>query len=467
MQLPEQFLEKMKTLRGVDFEEYLKAMDDKPLAGLRINRNMINSEDFIKIAPYPVTPIPYIDNGFFVSENDGWSKHPYYFAGMYYLQEPSAMLPANRLPIDETDRVLDLCAAPGGKATELSTKTRTLLIANDISFSRTIPLVKNLEIFGSGNFLVLNEEPSKLAVKYRHFFDKILVDAPCSGEGMFRKDSNLIKSWCERGPEYYCDIQKSILSSAYEMLSDDGMILYSTCTFSPVEDEEIIIDFLKNHEDMVISDVEHYEGFSGCYEAYVEACVDSDKMVHIFPDKMQGEGHFLTLLRKKASDVSAKNAVVGSANSDLITYKKLPSEVKIFFEGMTEEYQKKLEDLRYIVKDKQMVFMLTDDMTQAYDKSLHFVRTGIYVGTLNGKGGFVPHTAFARCLKKSDFKNTLDLSSKETDVIRYLKGETIITDAEGIKKGYVLITTDGYSLGFAKYDGSKLKNLYEKGWRLL
>lgn len=198
--LPRGFEEKMRGLLGADYENYVKCFDEPRHFGLRVNTSKISVQDFQKIAPWPLEPVEWISNGFYYDGTKASpAKHPYYHAGLYYLQEPSAMTPANRLPVEEGERVLDLCAAPGGKATELGARLSGsgLLVANDISSSRAKGLLKNLELFGIGNVLVTSEEPGKLAMRFPEYFDKILIDAPCSGEGMFRKERRMIKAWEE------------------------------------------------------------------------------------------------------------------------------------------------------------------------------------------------------------------------------------------------------------------------------
>ena len=251
MQLPEKYVNSMKELLADEFDSYMESFNEKRLYGLRVNTAKISVEDFMKICPFHIERIPWIPNGFYYSENDKPAKHPYYFAGLYYLQEPSAMTPAYVLPVNKGDKVLDLCAAPGGKSTELGAKLSGtgLLVSNDISASRAKALVKNIEVFGIGNVVITCEYPEKLAAKFPEFFDKILVDAPCSGEGMFRKDNKLIKSWEQEGPEFYSPIQRGILNSAAAMLKEGGYILYSTCTFSRMENEDNIRDFLDRHSD--------------------------------------------------------------------------------------------------------------------------------------------------------------------------------------------------------------------------
>ena len=243
MNLPSAFEEKMKYLLGTEYDDYLNCFDEPRHYGLRINTAKISVEDFLKISPWPLEKVPWIHNGFYYDgENCQPAKHPYYYAGLYYLQEPSAMTPADRLPIEPGDRVLDVCAAPGGKATELGARLNGtgVLAANDLSNSRAKGLLKNIELMGIGNVLVLSEEPGKLIPYFTEYFDKILIDAPCSGEGMFRKDRKMIRAWEEHGPDYFSKIQRSIITQAAQMLRPGGMILYSTCTFSPEENEQTI-----------------------------------------------------------------------------------------------------------------------------------------------------------------------------------------------------------------------------------
>ncbi len=243
MYLPDKFTDKMQRLLGNEYDNYLACFDEPRYYGLRVNTEKISVEKFRQICPFEITPVPWISNGFYYDgDQTAPSKHPYYAAGLYYLQEPSAMTPADRLPIEPGDRVLDLCAAPGGKATELGAKLggTGLLAANDISNSRARGLLKNIEVFGIGNVLVLSEEPGKLTDYFPEYFDKILIDAPCSGEGMFRKDKKMVKAWDEHGPEYFQNIQKSIILQAAQMLRPGGQMLYSTCTFDPMENEGII-----------------------------------------------------------------------------------------------------------------------------------------------------------------------------------------------------------------------------------
>ena len=302
MYLPEKFERKMQDILGDEYQEYVDCYEAPRYYGLRVNTKKISVEDFVRICPFEIRPIPWIENGFYY---DGAqispAKHPYYAAGLYYLQEPSAMTPANRLPVEPGDRVLDVCAAPGGKATELGAKLQGqgVLVANDISSSRAKGLLKNIEMFGIGNVLVLSEEPGRLVEYFRGYFDKILIDAPCSGEGMFRKDKKMVKAWEEHGPEFFSKLQRSIITQAAEMLRPGGMLLYSTCTFDGLENEGTIGYLLEQYPEFTIEEIRPYEGFcAGMPGLWKKDIPDLKKTVRIFPHKMKGEGHYIALLRK-------------------------------------------------------------------------------------------------------------------------------------------------------------------------
>ena len=264
--LPEAFEQEMKQLLGEEeYEAYRKTFDEAVHRGLRVNNGKISTEEFLRRTDIPLKKVPWIPNGFYYDETlDKPSKHPYYFAGLYYLQEPSAMTPANRLPVEPGDRVLDVCAAPGGKATELGAKLQGtgVLAANDLSSSRAKGLLKNLELFGMKNMLVTDEKPAKLAQRFPAFFNKILLDAPCSGEGMFRKEEALARDWTPEKSAELSDIQKDLVLKAADMLRPGGMLLYSTCTFSPEENEQTIEYLLQEYPEFKICEMEGYEGFA-------------------------------------------------------------------------------------------------------------------------------------------------------------------------------------------------------------
>ena len=465
-ELPSEFFDNMKNLLGDDFDSYIESLNNDSYSGLRVNTSKISVDDFVKICPYPIEKIPFVDNGFYIEDKHLFAKHPYYYAGLYYLQEPSAMLPAANLPVESTDRVLDLCAAPGGKSTELFAKSPKLLISNDISYSRSLALTKNLELFGANNTYIVCESPEKLAQKYPAFFDKILIDAPCSGEGMFRKEPSLIDSWKINGPNYYNQIQEQILDFAYLMLREGGMIMYSTCTFSNVEDENTITHFLEEHDDVELCDIPIQDGFSTGIESLDDRYIQYNlrKAVRIFPHKIKGEGHFLALMKKAGSNESS---VV--SHSDPIKKGFVTDANEIRF-GISD-FLKNVINIdfgkRIYVRDNS-VYILPEDYKSSYYNDLRYLRTGILLGTIGKNGSVLPYTGFALSLKPDNFNNVLKLDASDDRVIRYLKGETIFANEnESISNGYLMICVDSYPLGFAKVSEGKIKNLYEKGWRLV
>ncbi|XCP83737.1 RsmF rRNA methyltransferase first C-terminal domain-containing protein [Roseburia hominis] len=465
MNLPLAFEEKMSRLLGDEFEEYIRCYEEPRYYGLRVNTAKISPEEFLVISPFKLTPIPWIKNGFYYDgEQVSPAKHPYYFAGLYYLQEPSAMTPASRLPISENDRVLDVCAAPGGKATELGARLKGtgLLAANDISSSRAKGLLKNLEVFGISNMLVLSEEPGDLIPYFREYFDKILIDAPCSGEGMFRKDKKMIKAWEEHGPSFFAKLQRSIITQAAQMLRPGGMILYSTCTFDPEENEGTIQYLLDEYPEFEVLPIEGYEGFApGIPESIPGGSKELCHTVRIFPHRMKGEGHFLALLKKKdeGTHFSPENPTQISRKGVGPKPKKVPDELAEFWKNVSWELNASRLDIH-----GERVYYMPEGLPEL--KGIRFLRTGLLLGELKKKR-FEPSQAFAMALKKEEYACTLDLRADDERLARYLKGETIeVSDLAGdIAAGWHLVCVDGYPLGWGKLSGGTLKNKYLPGWR--
>lgn len=455
--LPIDFTEKMKGILGAEYGAFLKSYEEPRNFGLRVNTAKISPEEFQRLAPFHLTKIPWVENGFYYEEQDAPSRHPFYYAGLYYLQEPSAMTPASRLPVSPGERVLDLCAAPGGKATELGAKLRGegLLVANDISASRARALLKNVEVFGIRNSFLVNEIPGKIAERFLEFFDKILVDAPCSGEGMFRKDPDVAKAWDAKKPLACAKIQREILSQAVRMLRPGGMLLYSTCTFSPEENEQIIAGLLKEREDMRLAEIEGYAGFSEGRPDLADGNPELRKCVRIWPHKMAGEGHFLALLEKDGeagsfSETASARGRVSKADQKIL---------EEFFREVSGIAMDEIE-----VRKGQAYYK---SGLRGDQKGITFLRNGLYLGELK-KDRFEPGQAFAMALSKEDYASSLDFDQADGRVIRYLKGETVAVEDVPVrrKKGWQLVCVNGYPLGWGKLADGVLKNKYLAGWRM-
>ena len=462
MNLPAAFEDKMKQLLKEEYQDYIACYDEPRYYGLRVNTKKISVEKFREICPFEIWPIPWIENGFYYDgESVSPAKHPYYFAGLYYLQEPSAMTPASRLPVEPGDRVLDVCAAPGGKATELGAKLGNtgMLVANDISNSRAKGLLKNLEVFGIGNMLVLSEEPGKLTEYFPEYFDKILIDAPCSGEGMFRKDKKMVRAWEEHGPEFFSKLQRSIVMQAADMLRPGGMLLYSTCTFDALENEGTIEYLLEQHPEFHICEMEGYEGFCcGKPETIKSGDESFLKTVRIFPHKMHGEGHYLALLQKGEPSGALKGSTKKKSG------KKLPEELTAFLSEIDPSVAGGAWMPERFDIHGERVYYMPEGLPDV--KGIRFLRTGLLVGEIK-KNRFEPSQALAMCLDKESYPHCIDLPVSDDRILRYLKGETIQVDdvAYRKEKGWYLFCVDGYPLGWGKLSGGTLKNKYLPGWR--
>lgn len=455
MELPQKFEENMKALLGEEFETYKACLDSPMHHGIRINTMKISVDAFMEINPFHLSPVPWCANGFYYDEKlDKPSKHPYYYAGLYYIQEPSAMTPASVLPVEPGDRVLDICAAPGGKSTELAAKLNGtgVLVSNDISASRAKALLKNLEVFGAYNMLITSEPPYKLAERFTNYFDKILIDAPCSGEGMFRKSSSMMTAWENNGNQLFANLQRSILDEVVKMLKPGGKLLYSTCTFAPVENEQSVEYLLSLDENLHVSDFDKYELFDdGHPEWSLSKRQELTRCARLWPHRLAGEGHFVCLLEKEDASDSVPNA-----GAYPVKRAKLPSEVQAFMKKISRDFsEQRLE----ISGDK--LYYIPEAFPAV--RGLRILRCGLYMGEIKKKR-FEPSQSLAMALRMEEFDNPVNLASTDDRVFRYLRGETI--EADGTD-GWALVCVDSYPLGWGKINNGTMKNKYLAGWRLM
>ena len=460
--LPEAFLVRMKDMLGEEYEDFLKSYELPRTAGLRLNTAKISCEEFEKLVPFPVTPIPWIKNGYFYPEDVRPSKCPFYQAGLYYLQEPSAMTPASFLPVEPGEAVLDLCAAPGGKATALGAalKGEGLLVANDISSSRAKALLRNLELFGISNTFVANETPAHMLEQFPGYFHKIILDAPCSGEGMFRKEEALARDWTPEKSLELSRLQRELILQAADMLRPGGMLLYSTCTFAPAEDEGTVSFLLEERPDMELLELPHHKGFSYGVPEWGNGDKRLEHCVRLFPHKLNGEGHFMALFQK--SGTSGRILAPSRCRPDPGTEKW----VRLFFEeiGLKTLGGRPFDWKRVETRGDKVYYLPPADTGF---RGLAFLRNGLYLGDLK-KNRFEPSQPLALALHKGDVKAVISLSVTDERLNRYLRGETICIAPEEAAnpKGWHLLCTEGYPLGFGKLVNQTLKNKYPAGWRL-
>lgn len=440
--LPQQYKQNMQELLKDEYEEYLNSFKDERVYGLRVNTNKISVEDFLKISPFKLEPIPWTNDGFYFNDEDKVSKHPYYYAGLYYIQEPSAMLPAETLPVKENNYIFDACAAPGGKSHKLLNKLNKtgLLVSNDISVSRAQVLLKTLESSGHTNFYCMAEDINNLD-KLNNSFDAILVDAPCSGEGMFRKDNSLIKSWLDKGNDYYASIQKQIITSALKLLKDGGYLVYSTCTFSIKEDEEIIEYALNLDDSLKVFPIKMYEGFVNGQTPKTKNCV------RLYPHKIKGEGHFVSLLQKGNNN-----------NTNIITNNEVTKPNNSFFNNINYSFN----NGEFIQRENKLYFEPKHDLNL---KGYRILRSGLYLGEYK-HDKFEPSQSLALALYSNNYTNIINFDLNDNRVIKYLKCETLDVKDQN-KEGIVLVCVNNYPLGFGQVKQGILKNKLPSNYRYI
>ncbi|AIQ46443.1 rRNA cytosine-C5-methyltransferase [Paenibacillus sp. FSL R7-0273] len=500
-QLPGSFTGRMKELLGTEYESFLETYKETPYAGIRVNTLKITVQELLERSPFGLEPIPWCPAGFYTEEGARPGKHPYYHAGLYYIQEPSAMAPVELLDVQPGDRVLDLCAAPGGKSTQIAAKLQGtgMLVSNDLHPDRTKALAKNLELYGVRNGIVLNESPERIAAAFPGFFDRILIDAPCSGEGMFRKDEDMVKQWEPGTPQKYADMQREILRSAAAALKPGGTIVYSTCTFAPEENEGSILEFLAGQPQFTAVPAGGSGGFAPGLSGLPEA-------VRLWPHKVKGEGHFMAVLRHDGS--AAAQGTAGDADTALpvSVRSKGSSAARPAKAGGSRDREAKggrgqgkgggargqrpqgsgeeaalaafagfcREQLGWQPAGYPVLFgehLYISPLPPAALDGLRTIRPGWYMGQLRS-GRFIPGHPLATALRPSESLRSLSLDSANGEAVSYLKGETLAAPEQRLSvqpgspsKGYVLVCIDSFSAGWGKWQDGMLKNEYPAGWR--
>ncbi len=466
IQLPELFTEKMKGLLGEEYGSFIESYEKERVFGLRRNSLKISAEEFGRTCPFELKKIPWSFEGYYYKAGERPGKHPYHEAGLYYIQEPSAMAVTELLDPRPGEKILDLCAAPGGKTTHIAGRLqgKGFLLSNEIHPARARILSQNVERMGIGNAVVSNEDSKNLTLRFPEFFDRIAVDAPCSGEGMFRKDEAARLEWTPEHVNNCAVRQEEILNNAADMLKPGGRMVYSTCTFSPEENEQVIEKFLLNHPEFSVEVMENRPGLSqGRPDWSKTGLKDLKGTFRIWPHKAEGEGHYLAVLKKASLGTGEKRQAV----PDYIKDKSVLKELEKFLKELMRNPGYLLLRKEYVLFGDQM-YLLPPEMIDF--KGMKIIRPGLHMGTMK-KNRFEPSHALALFLKKEEVNQWVDLSSAGEEIIKYLKGETLAEKAFPNdclnQKGWVLINTDGYSIGFAKLAGGILKNHYPKGLRWL
>ena len=439
---PAEFLERMKEMLGEEYPAFFESLGQERQQSFRINTGKTSVSEFLQQTDWKLKPVPWCETGFYYGKEIRPGKHPYHNAGVYYIQEPSAMVPAECLKAQPGDIILDLCAAPGGKSTQIAAamKGKGILICNEIHPARAKILSENIERMGIKNALVLNETPEQLAERFPVCFDKIMVDAPCSGEGMFRKNEEAGNEWSLDNVKLCANRQDGILDCAYEMLRPGGRMVYSTCTFAPEEDEGSVHRFLERHPDCQIAEGIDSEGFIH----------DKEGCIRLFPHKIEGEGHFAAVITK------ADEGYGGFGLTEKgIKEKDCPEYLSFVKENLKEKPQGAL------LKFGEQLYLMPEGFPAL--KGLKVLRPGLHLGTLK-KNRFEPSHALALAMQPQEAFHVAMLSSGSQEIRQYLMGQTF---SWGGEKGWYLICVDGYSIGWGKLAGGIMKNHYPKGLRMV
>lgn len=446
--LPLKFTERMKALLGDEFGDFLNSYTETPVRAFRVNTDKISVEDFLKINPFNTEKIPYVENGFYFTD-EKIGNHPFHHAGMIYVQEPGAMAPAECVDLEPDWVVLDMCSAPGGKSSQLKNKLgeKAILVSNEIIPSRCKILTGNVERLGLKNVVTTCMDTGKLAKIFPESFDLIMVDAPCSGEGMFRKDDVAIDEWSEENVINCASRQKEILENAVKCLKNGGYIIYATCTFSLEENEMTVDWFLKSHPDFEIVRVKKEVEENTCDGIFFDGCTCENIKFsrRFYPHKSKGEGQFMAVLHNV-------NTPVNSFKAPRKNNVKTDKAVFDFLDDALESYDKE-----NVIMNKNTPVYFTPEFDVA---NATVFSCGITIGEIK-KNYIQPHHQLFMGLGDK-FKRKIDLSPESDEIKKYLHGEEFETDCPN---GWAVVTVGGATLGGVKVVNGRAKNHYPKGLR--
>ncbi len=428
--LPQAFLDRIKLQLGEEYPAFMDALERPRAVALRFNP----LKGAAPALPFLGDPVPWEPMGFYYDPESRPGLHPYHEAGVYYLQEASAMAPVHLLDPQPGEWICDLCAAPGGKSTQIAGRLggEGFLLCNEWSPKRARILSQNIERLGIGNALVTNETAERLADRLSGCFDRVLVDAPCSGEGMFRKEEAAVTDWSQETVQMCARRQQEILRSAARLVRPGGRLVYSTCTFAPEENEQTVAAFLAEHPDFS-PEVLHTPWFAH----------GENGSVRLWPHKLLGEGHFAAVLRRAGTQ---KREIPRSLNPA-----KLPAEWTAF----ADDLGIRLPPGQPVLFG-QTLYWTPEGMPDL--KGLKVERPGLELGSVK-KGRFEPAHALAQWLSGCQQQENLPAASPLTE--QYLHGDVIPSQ----QKGWCVVQIDGFSIGWGKGDGTVLKNHYPKGLR--
>ena len=445
--LPERFKERMADMLKEEYSEFEQALEEPNVRAIRVNTTKVAVDDFLSKTLLKLSPIDYASDGFIPENADGIGKTAEHHAGMFYVQDPGAMATVKSLEIKEGWRVLDACSAPGGKASQLASAIGDsgVLLANEYVPKRAKIIVSNFERLGIKNAVVTSLDTRKIGEMYRGYFDLVLCDAPCSGEGMFRKYDEAITEWSEDNVRLCAERQREILNNLAGTVKAGGYLLYSTCTYSREENEDTVADFIKNHPEFSLCEVEKEmkaataDGLEGMTEAR-----------RFYPHLAKGEGQFIALM-KKDGNLGILPTILYKENVKLPTKDELAVVTKFLKENLSATPSGR------IIKWGEQLALITHDLPiPPYSVFM----PGIMLGEVK-KGNFFPHHQLFSALGDL-FLRKENLTKDDQRVQKYLRGEEIDTDLPG---GWCAVLYEGVPLGGGKISGGKIKNHYPKGLR--